>query len=216
MGSAPVVLGLEERNLLSVAYKNVVGARRASLRIIISIEQREKQKDSQEWKVMAIKQYKMKVEEELTKICNDILELLENKLIGSAEEAEPAVFYRKMQADYYRYLAEFASEEMKTDYAIKAKKAYTDASESANELNSTHPIRLGLALNYSVFLYEVDSNQERLARWPRRHSTAPSPSWTRSTRKATRTRRSSCSCCETTSRCGRPPTTKAEPSILLT
>jgi|Transcript_4986 14-3-3 protein epsilon len=158
--SAPVVLGLEERNLLSVAYKNVVGARRASLRIIISIEQREKQKDSQEWKVMAIKQYKMKVEEELTKICNDILELLENKLIGSAEEAEPAVFYRKMQADYYRYLAEFASEEMKTDYAIKAKKAYTDASESANELNSTHPIRLGLALNYSVFLYEVDSNQE--------------------------------------------------------
>jgi 14-3-3 protein epsilon len=34
-------LSVEERNLLSVAYKNVVGARRASWRILDSIEKKE-------------------------------------------------------------------------------------------------------------------------------------------------------------------------------
>merc|ERR1719421_871906 len=64
-------LSLEERNLLSVAYKNVVGARRASLRIIGSILQKETDKNGD--KVGSIKTYKVKVEEELNKICNDIL-----------------------------------------------------------------------------------------------------------------------------------------------
>eukprot|EP00965_Chrysotila_dentata_P188868 6172994-Pleurochrysis_carterae.AAC.5 len=73
-------LSLEERNLLSVAYKNVVGARRASLRIIISIEQREATKDVQ-WRMDAIRSYKLKVEEELTRICSDILGLLKDRLI---------------------------------------------------------------------------------------------------------------------------------------
>merc|ERR1712054_38856 len=64
-------LSLEERNLLSVAYKNVVGARRASLRIINSIESKETEKGSD--KATLVTQYKMKVAEELDKICQDIL-----------------------------------------------------------------------------------------------------------------------------------------------
>merc|ERR1719352_1552094 len=77
--SAPADLSLEERNLLSVAYKNVVGARRASLRIIGSIESKEKEKGSDKTNLVA--NYKSKVEEELNGICDDILKLLDEHLI---------------------------------------------------------------------------------------------------------------------------------------
>ena len=90
-------LGLEERNLLSVAYKNVVGARRASLRIIGSIHEKEKEK-SGSTRVNLVESYKAKVEEELQQICNDILDLLNNDLLPNAgSAAEPSVFYQKMK-----------------------------------------------------------------------------------------------------------------------
>ena len=59
------------------------------------------------------------------------------------------------QADYYRYLAEFAKNDVKMGHAGNAEESYKAATEKAGELAPTHPIRLGLALNYSVFLYEV-------------------------------------------------------------
>jgi 14-3-3 protein epsilon len=59
------------------------------------------------------------------------------------------------QADYYRYLAEFAQGEAKQTNASNAEAAYKEATEKAADLAPTHPIRLGLALNHSVFLYEV-------------------------------------------------------------
>jgi 14-3-3 protein epsilon len=150
-------LTLEERNLLSVAYKNVVGARRASLRIIGSIESKEEQKGSD--KVALISSYKVKVEDELNKICSDILDLLKETLIKDSLQAEPAVFYQKMKADYYRYLAEFAKASIKDEHAGNAEEAYKAATDAAASLAPTHPIRLGLALNYSVFMYEVQGKQ---------------------------------------------------------
>jgi len=152
-------LSLEERNLLSVAYKNVVGARRASLRIINSIEAKEKEKGTSN--VSTVAAYKGKVEQELNQICNDILELLDKHLIKKAEASpEAKVFYLKMKADYYRYLAEFANGPTKSDHAEQAQGAYKTATDSATGLAPTHPIRLGLALNYSVFLYEVQSKSQ--------------------------------------------------------
>jgi len=149
---------LEERNLLSVAYKNVVGARRASLRIISSIETKEASKDSDKLHLITV--YKGKVEDELKKICQDILDLLSTKLLGCATGAESVVFYQKMKADYYRYLAEFASGEEKTAASSSAEGAYKVATQDSEGLPPTHPIRLGLALNYSVFLYEVQSSKD--------------------------------------------------------
>lgn len=63
-------LSNEERNLLSVAYKNVVGARRSSWRVISSIEQ--KTEGSEKKQAMA-KEYREKVEKELTDICQSVL-----------------------------------------------------------------------------------------------------------------------------------------------
>jgi len=151
-------LSLEERNLLSVAYKNVVGARRASLRIIGSIEQKEQAKGSEN--AGLVKGYKTKVESELNTICKDILDLLDKTIIKPDLESEPKVFYQKMKADYYRYLAEFSEGDIKGEHSKSAEEAYTLATESASSLAPTHPIRLGLALNYSVFLYEVQTKQQ--------------------------------------------------------
>merc|ERR1711988_45572 len=64
------------------------------------------------------------------------------------------------KADYYRYLAEFADGQTKTGHASDAQASYKTATDKATELAPTHPIRLGLALNYSVFLYEVQSKSQ--------------------------------------------------------
>lgn len=63
-------LSNEERNLLSVAYKNVVGARRSSWRVISSIEQKT---ESNEKKQQMAREYREKIEIELQEICNDVL-----------------------------------------------------------------------------------------------------------------------------------------------
>jgi len=156
-GKQEEMLSLEERNLLSVAYKNVVGARRASLRIITSIESKESSKESSAHTAL-IGTYRAKVEEELNNICNDILALLHDHLIKDNLDAEPSVFYQKMKADYHRYLAEFAGGDKKSEHATNAKGAYEGAQSTAERLQPTHPIRLGLALNQSVFLYEVQGD----------------------------------------------------------
>eukprot|EP01111_Echinosteliopsis_oligospora_P002051 TRINITY_DN12_c0_g1_i1.p1 TRINITY_DN12_c0_g1~~TRINITY_DN12_c0_g1_i1.p1 ORF type:complete len:257 (-),score=56.94 TRINITY_DN12_c0_g1_i1:102-872(-) len=156
-----VELTVEERNLLSVAYKNVIGARRASWRIISSIEQKEENKGN-ETHVKRIKEYRTKVEKELHDICQDILTVLDKHLIPSSTTGESKVFYYKMKGDYHRYLAEFATGSGRKEAAENSLIAYKSASDIAiTELPPTHPIRLGLALNFSVFYYEILNSPDR-------------------------------------------------------
>lgn len=144
-------LTVEERNLLSVAYKNVIGARRASWRTLNVDENKDNE---------LVKTYKNQVETELEAVSMDVLDLLENNLLtfvrGKGDEAE--VFYSKMTGDYYRYLAEFIDHK---GYEKKAADNYKQAMEvAASKLKPTHPIRLGLALNYSVCCYEILKDQK--------------------------------------------------------
>ncbi|CAL9040904.1 unnamed protein product, partial [Musa banksii] len=156
-----VELTVEERNLLSVGYKNVVGARRASWRILSSIEQKEESRGN-EHHVKNIKEYRQKVELELSNICTDIVTLIDEHLIPSSSAGESSVFYYKMKADYYRYLAEFKAGNERKEVAEQSLTAYQAATSTAEaDLAPTHPIRLGLALNFSVFYYEIMNSPER-------------------------------------------------------
>jgi len=150
-----VELSVEERNLLSVAYKNVIGARRAAFRIISSIEQKEQSKGN-EANVAKVKEYSAKIEKELHDISNDVLDVLNNHLIKHAQSDEASVFYYKMKGDYYRYMAEFTADAKRKEAGESSLEAYKSALKLAEEkLPTTHPIRLGLALNFSVFYFEI-------------------------------------------------------------
>lgn len=149
---------VEERNLLSVAYKNVIGARRTAWRTMTSDIEGNTEASLED----AMVSYQKMIEKELVNICSNILDLLENKLIPQAKQAtnekgevdhEAHVFYLKMAGDYYRYLAESVPSE---NNKAQTYNFYKQAFEIAQaDLQPTHPIRLGLALNYSVCHYEV-------------------------------------------------------------
>jgi len=152
-------LTADQRNLLSVAYKNVVGAKRSSWRMLSEDGQFE---DAAE----LVGKYKKRVETELEATCNAILDIIQelakqNKERLDAEEnpeekkklEESQVFYLKMVGDYYRYLTEAFPDDK---YKSKCNEFYDEAMNIATEtLEATHPTRLGLALNYSVCHYEI-------------------------------------------------------------
>lgn len=95
-------MSVEERNLLSVAYKNVIGSRRASWRIISSIEQKEESKGNASH-VEKIQSYRVKVETELANVCTDILKVLDENLLPSAQSGESKVFYHKMWVQWIKF-----------------------------------------------------------------------------------------------------------------
>lgn len=163
---AQTELSVEERNLLSVACKNAVGCRRASWRIISTVEQKVQKGDTNQAQVVC--DYRKKVEDELRGICEEVLQTLEVHLLPVSKEGESCVFYYKMKGDYHRYLAEIHSGEDRKKAAELAKQAYKQAMETAEtSMPVTHPIRLGLALNFSVFHYEVLNNAEEAVQMAR-------------------------------------------------
>ncbi|KAK4770948.1 hypothetical protein SAY87_031480 [Trapa incisa] len=154
-------LTAEERNLFSVAYKNVIGSLRAAWRIISSIEQKEEGRKNEEH-VVLVKDYRSKVEVELSQICSNILGLLGSNLFPSAITSESKVFYLKMKGDYHRYLAEFKIGDERKSAAEDTMLSYKAAQDiAAADLAPTHPIRLGLALNFSVFYYEILNQSDK-------------------------------------------------------
>ena len=154
-------LSVEDRNLLSVAYKNSVGTRRTAWRVLSSIETKEEAKNSSF--LPQLREYKKKIEAELDTICDEIISLLQNKLIKSAKgNSQSEVFYLKMKGDYFRYIAEYATADKHKNAADMAYDAYSKANEIAStSLETTNPIRLGLALNFSVFYYEVRNDPKQ-------------------------------------------------------
>jgi 14-3-3 protein epsilon len=146
-------LTIDERNLLSAAYKNCVSSRRSAWRSIYAIEQKEKANNSKY--LGLVTELKSLLEKELSELCEKMLKLIDDYLIKKATSAESKVFYWKMKGDYYRYLAEFTSGEKHESVAQNSLESYKQAKDLSSSLSVTNPIKLGLALNFSVFYYEV-------------------------------------------------------------
>lgn len=146
-------LTIEERNILSAAYKNCVSARRSAWRSIYGVEFKEKTNNSKF--LYLVTDLKGTLEKELHDLCSRMLSLIDDYLIKKASSDESKVFYLKMKGDYYRYLAEFLQGNENKTVAENSKNSYKEANELASKLACTNPIKLGLALNFSVFYYEV-------------------------------------------------------------
>ena len=146
----------DERNLLSVAFKNLISSKRAACRTIAAIEQNPKYTKYAD----ALAKYKASIEKKLTDDCQFIIDMINSKVLSkSCENGESKAFFVKMVGDYYRYIAENAKGTLMEEVKQNALKAY----DSANTipLPPCNPIKLGLALNFSVFHYEVMKNHKQ-------------------------------------------------------
>jgi 14-3-3 protein epsilon len=157
-GGCPDDLTVDERNLLATAYKNATGVRRTARRTIEAVIQEEAKEDGNPNKKMGEEYIKL-LEKELEDLCHEVLVILAKRLLqankgkSGAEFDEVKAYYLKMAADYHRYLAEFKNDK---DNQGKALSYYKEGLEVAQKsLPVTHAVRLGVALNYAVCLYEI-------------------------------------------------------------
>lgn len=152
-------LSSDERNILSAGYKNVISGKRASWRLLHSLEKKEEKKNSPN--LNYLREVKANVENEMRKICDGIQDTLDKYLVANVKDYETKVFYLKLKGDYYRYRAEFTSGKENENATDLAEKAYKDAYDVAEKnIPISSSTRLGLALNFSVFYYEIKGQKE--------------------------------------------------------
>ncbi|MCQ2817283.1 MAG: 14-3-3 family protein [archaeon] len=149
-------LTIEERNILSTAYKNCVSERRSAWRNIIRTEVKEETKHSKYLPIVS--NIKETLRKELSELCHRMLMLIDNYLLKKSSNDESKVYYMKLKGDYFRYLAEFMNDKENNEVATQSMNAYKEANEAAEKLSCTNSTKLGLALNYSVFYYEVKND----------------------------------------------------------
>ena len=105
--------------------------------------------------------FRLNIENELDIICKEVLDLISNILLIKQNDTESKIFFYKMQADYYNYMSEYKNDEIiqgisKTIATENANKLYQEAFELEFSDNSLlNPYKLGLALSYSTFFYEI-------------------------------------------------------------
>merc|ERR1712113_983762 len=118
---------IDERNLLSVGFKNQIGANRGAIRTIGAIEQNPKYQKFG----TALKEYKTQIEESLYNQCMAIVQKVEQKCLGLAKDDESNAFFQKMIGDYYRYVAESAAEDKIESVRNGALQGYSEAQKRA-------------------------------------------------------------------------------------
>ena len=145
-----------EQNLLSVCYKNFIDVCRGNLRSIDAHLKDDPTLNSREKCVEYLQKRQQEIYEELKNYCNDLLQLVESKLLPVAKDNKSKAFYYKLMADYYRYLCEALSDKEKEEASQKADHYYKEAIELVkDDVPSYSPSSLGIYLNYCVYLCET-------------------------------------------------------------
>ena len=145
----------EDEATISVVTKTRVDALRRARRIICAVEEREENK-AKVSRVIALRGFKGKIEEELAGLLNQFISAIDNSFSTHPTSEPSRILFLKMKADYCRYLAEIQRMPVQQVQA-----AYVQAYDAARQaLGPAHPLRTGIALNYSVFFYEIVGNHE--------------------------------------------------------
>jgi 14-3-3 protein epsilon len=158
--------GVEERNLISVGYKNMMSVRRTAWRTVQQFEDKESKTDGPNKDL--IRDYKEVIAKEVYELIDEVINDIVNVFVDGPKkctDTEVMVFFRKMEGDYNRYGAEITSGDTRQAYKDKALAAYKTAEKTASEaLPPTNPIRLGLTLNFSVFYYEICEQKDEASK----------------------------------------------------
>jgi 14-3-3 protein epsilon len=160
--NASPVLNADQRNLLSISYKNIISVRRAGIRHLGTVLDRDDAKSSPH-RLNQVRAFRSQVIAELDTFCNELIAIIDTRLLpAAAADPEAHVFYHKLKADYWRYIAENKDGAPRHDAATAARDAYTTALVIARSiLMPWTPAYLGLVLNFSVYLYEIDGKADQ-------------------------------------------------------
>ena len=149
----------EEQKLLCDAYKNIISDKRNSLHILSNLMQKEESKLTNKTKEITI--IKEKIISELKTIFQEVHSMIDKYLIPNAQNGESKILYMKLKADFFRYHCEFAEGKEFEEASDNARKIYKECFELAEKILPLYnEVRLGLALNYSVFEYDIMDNKK--------------------------------------------------------
>ena len=149
----------EECDILSTGYKCMITDKRNSWRVLHSMERREKKKKSSN--LSNIREIKSHIEKEIRDVCKELQSLIDTYLIPNSNDHENEITFYKLKADYLRYICEFAEGNEKEESLKKAEEFYKKAyNSSLKNLPVNNCTRVGVALNYAIFLYEIKGDKK--------------------------------------------------------
>ena len=149
----------QERELLTFGYISYINSQRHSLHICMAFETKEK-KEYNSPILTYIRDYRRKIETELTENIKNITNSMDAILIKNAEENLTKIYYLKLKGDFCRYICEYEKSVERERASVSGNKAYQDAMNLAKNMNIMNRLLLGLANNYSIFQYEVISERK--------------------------------------------------------
>ena len=92
----------------------------------------------------------------LLETCTTFISLINDPILPNVKSEEGIVFFNKIKADFCRYCIEALHKKDKVKGIEETNEYYEEAWELAKKhLKPHHPTRLGVILNYAVFVYEV-------------------------------------------------------------